>query len=76
MMVKRISKKLLEQHGAEFTSDFAANKAVVDKYTTIESQKIRNVVAGYTAKLVKQKGEEGGQKKRNPNSKEDLSKYY
>ena len=56
LLVKRLAKRLIKEHGPEFTSEFDKNKVLVEKYTNATSTKIRNIIAGYTARLVKQKG--------------------
>ena len=48
--IKRTALELLENHGDVFTKDFETNKALVTKYTTIESKVIRNRVAGYVTR--------------------------
>ena len=75
MLVKSIAKKLIKEHGQEFTSEFDKNKPLVDKYTTVTSQKMRNVIAGYTARLVKQRTIAEKEPKRRMHE-EDLSKFY
>jgi small subunit ribosomal protein S17e len=50
--IKRTALELLENHGDVFTKDFETNKALVTKYTTIESKVIRNRVAGYVTRKV------------------------
>jgi ribosomal protein S17E len=73
--VKRLTKQLMKEHASEFTTDFSKNKAIVSKYTDITSAKIRNTVAGYAARLVKQQSTDAGMPKRSQ-TKEDLSQYY
>jgi len=51
-LIKRVARKLLAEHGEEFTTDFEKNKEVVDRYLKL-SKKMRNVVAGYIVKLKK-----------------------
>ena len=72
-MIKRVTKQLVKEHKDEFTEDYNKNKEVVGKYTIIQSPKIRNVIAGYAARLVKQSKD--NKQKRSIN-KEDLSKFY
>ena len=48
--IKNIALRLVANHGDVFTKDFDANKALVTKYTTIESKTIRNRVAGYVTR--------------------------
>ena len=73
VLVKRVTKQLVEEHGDEFSDDFNKNKEVLKQYTNIESPKLRNVIAGYVSRLVKQAKE--GKVRRRPN-KEDISKFY
>ena len=72
--IKRITKQLMKEHASEFSPDFSKNKEIVSKYTDIESTKIRNTVAGYAARLVKQQSQNAGPRK--SMHKEDLSQYY
>ena len=74
-LVKGMAKKLVKLHGQEFTPEFGKNKELVSKYTTVESTKMRNIIAGYTARLVKQKIILDKEPKRRLHE-EDLSKFY
>ena len=49
--VKRIARELLDRYPSKFTADFEGNKKFVDEFTNISSTKLRNRVAGYTARL-------------------------
>jgi small subunit ribosomal protein S17e len=49
--VKRIARDLLDKYPSKFTADFENNKKHVCEYTNISSTKLRNRVAGYTARL-------------------------
>ena len=49
--VKRIARELLDRYPSKFSADFERNKKLVDEYTNISSIKLRNRVAGYTARL-------------------------
>tara|TARA_Y100000310_G_scaffold217822_1_gene218904 strand:- start:3583 stop:3831 length:249 start_codon:yes stop_codon:yes gene_type:complete len=73
ILVKRVTKQLVKEHKDEFSEDYNKNKEVVGKYANIESPKIRNVIAGYAARLVKQSKED---KQKRSINKEDLSKFY
>jgi len=75
LLVKRIAKKLVKVHGQEFTPEFEKNKALVEKYTNVESSKMRNIISGYTARLVKQKLILEKEPRRRLHE-EDLSKFY
>ena len=73
-LVKGIAHKLVKGHGQEFTSEFEKNKQLVRKYTTASS-KMRNVIAGYTARLIKQRMISEKEPRRRSHE-EDLSKFY
>jgi len=49
--VKRIARELLDKYPNKFSADFEKNKLLVNEYTNISSTKVRNKVAGYTARL-------------------------
>ena len=49
--VKRIARELLDRYPSKFSADFEKNKKLVDEFTNISSIKLRNRVAGYTARL-------------------------
>ena len=49
--VKRIARELLDKYPSKFSANFEANKQLVNQYTNISSTKLRNRVAGYTARL-------------------------
>jgi len=51
-LIKRTAKELMKQDD-KFTEDFEHNKKVLGK--TMPSKKIRNQIAGYIARLKKQK---------------------
>lgn len=71
--VKRITKQLVKDHSNEFTENYNTNKVVLNKYTKIYSPKLRNVIAGYASRLVRQS--KSVRERRKINS-EDLSKFY
>lgn len=75
LLIKRIAEKLIKGHGQEFTSEFGKNKELVNRYTTVSSIKLRNSIAGYAARLVKQKIVRENQPRRRIHE-EDLSKFY
>jgi len=72
-LVKRITKQLVAEHKEEFSEDYNKNKEVLKKYIIIKSPKIKNVIAGYTTRLIKQSKEN---KQRRRINTEDISKYY
>ena len=49
--VKRIARELLNKYPSKFSTDFEKNKQFVTELTNISSTKLRNRVAGYTARL-------------------------
>ena len=73
VLVKRVTKRLVKDHKDEFTEDYAKNKEVLKKYVIIKSPKIKNVIAGYAVRLVKQSKEH---KQRRRINAEDISKFY
>ena len=73
VLVKRVTKKLVSEHADEFSEDYSKNKEVLKKYASIKSPKMRNVIAGYVSRLVKQLKE--GKQKRMVHP-EDISKFY
>ena len=73
ILVKRITKKLVAEHKDDFSEDYNKNKEVLKKYIITKSPKIRNVIAGYTTRLIKQSKE--NKQKRRINT-EDISKFY
>ena len=54
MQIKRNSQEIFRENPGIFTSDFEENKKLVTQYRTIESKKLRNVIAGYLTRLAKQ----------------------
>ena len=52
--VKRISKELIETHQGKFTTDFEENKKLVAEYSTVSTKHLRNKIAGYITRLVRQ----------------------
>lgn len=55
--IKRTSVELMKKHEDKFGKDFDDNKQVVGSYTNVESKKVRNIIAGYITRLVKNKKE-------------------
>jgi len=53
-LIKRTSKKLLAEHPDRFSSDFEKNKPVVQELIPKANKKLRNIIAGYITRLVKQ----------------------
>lgn len=55
--VKRNGVMIYNQNPQAFTESFEENKKLVMKYAEINSKKLRNVIAGYVTRLVKQEKE-------------------
>lgn len=53
--IKSTGHALLRQYPDEFTADFNANKAQVEKLTGTESKVLRNRVAGYVTRKISSK---------------------
>ena len=52
-LVKRITNDIVDLHKEELSKDFEANKEKVEKYAHIPSKKLRNIIAGFTARKIK-----------------------
>ena len=57
MMIKRITNNLVAEHRDEFKKTFAENKVLLEQFADIPSKKLRNVIAGYVTRLMKEKKE-------------------
>ncbi|MCX6711855.1 MAG: 30S ribosomal protein S17e [Candidatus Woesearchaeota archaeon] len=53
-LIKRTTLKLYKDHKDRFKNDFEHNKGVVDELLITSSKKLRNIIAGYATRLVKQ----------------------
>ena len=56
-LIKRITNKLVAEHREEFKEDFEENKKLVEQFADIPSKKLRNTIAGYVTRQVKEKEE-------------------
>ena len=52
-LTKRMTLLLLKKHKDRFTEDFNHNKKAVSELTTVSSQKLRNIIAGYASRIVR-----------------------
>jgi len=52
-LIKRITRKLLDEHLDKFNGDFNDDKKVVTQWITPTSLKMRNTIAGYVSRLKK-----------------------
>ena len=73
VQIKRITHELVSLHGDKFTDNYEKNKEVLKNLITTSSKKLRNAIAGYAARLVKQSREP---KKAYLSKEEDISGYY
>ncbi|HWQ18254.1 MAG TPA: 30S ribosomal protein S17e [Methanotrichaceae archaeon] len=55
--IKNFAKDLMKTYEGDFGQDFDANKLKVSEYTDIKNKGIRNRVAGYITRVLRQKGE-------------------
>ncbi len=56
--IKRDGMKLFEMGRDVFTESFEENKKLLERFAEFRSKKLRNVIAGYITKLVKEKNRE------------------
>ncbi|AFC99230.1 Ribosomal protein S17E [Methanocella conradii HZ254] len=54
--IKSTVDALLRQYPGEFSEDFNANKAQVEKLTGVASKELRNRIAGYVTRKVHSRG--------------------
>ncbi|MEK6839370.1 MAG: 30S ribosomal protein S17e [Nanoarchaeota archaeon] len=54
-LIKRTGRKLYTKHKERFSGDFNHNKGLVQELLVEPNKKLRNIVAGYVTRLVKQK---------------------
>jgi small subunit ribosomal protein S17e len=52
--IKRVSKELIETYEGKFTTDFDENKKLVEEFTSVSTKHLRNKIAGYVTRLVRQ----------------------
>lgn len=53
-LVKRAAIKLMKIHPDRFKKDFNENKKLLVGVVDIQTKKLRNIIAGYLSRLVKQ----------------------
>jgi len=53
--LKRLANKLLKAHSEEFGTDFESNKKKVNEYSNVKGKTIRNKIAGYITRALKQR---------------------
>ncbi|MBC7118041.1 MAG: 30S ribosomal protein S17e [Methanobacteriaceae archaeon] len=55
--VKRIAKELVEKNPGKFTIDFEENKKLVEELSTVNTKHLRNKIAGYITRLMRQQSQ-------------------
>jgi len=56
-LIKRSTRKLLEARRSSFTTDFEHNKKMTQEMLNFPGKKLRNIIAGYATRLVKNEKE-------------------
>ncbi|MDP2908026.1 MAG: 30S ribosomal protein S17e [Nanoarchaeota archaeon] len=52
-MIKRTANLLIKNYPEKFTEDFEKNKKLVDEVAEIQTNKLRNIIAGYITRLTR-----------------------
>ena len=55
-MIKRTANLLIKNYPGKFTEDFEKNKKLVDEVAEIQTNKLRNIIAGYITRLTRKQG--------------------
>ena len=55
--VKRTAKELIEIYEDKFSTDFDENKKLVEEYSTVSTKHLRNKIAGYITRLIRQEAQ-------------------
>ncbi|NVM43615.1 MAG: 30S ribosomal protein S17e [Candidatus Lokiarchaeota archaeon] len=58
ILIKKVSKELINKYPDVFTTDFEKNKKLLDKYLEADSKHLRNRISGYVVTLMKIKSRE------------------
>ena len=58
ILIKNVSKELVNKYPDVVTTDFEQNKKLLDKYTEIDSKHLRNRISGYIVNLLKIRNQE------------------
>lgn len=53
VLIKKVSKELINKYPNVFTTDFEKNKKLLDKYLEIDSKHLRNRISGYIVNILK-----------------------
>jgi len=52
-LIKRTTNKLIDTNREKFTKDFEHNKQQVQELLNMPSKKLRNAIAGYISRIIK-----------------------
>ncbi|MHA2398178.1 MAG: 30S ribosomal protein S17e [Promethearchaeota archaeon] len=58
ILIKNVSKELINKYPEVFTTDFEQNKRLLDKYLEVDSKHLRNRISGYIVSLLKMKNQD------------------
>lgn len=53
LLIKNVSKELINKYPNVFSKDFEENKNILDEYVKIDSKQLRNRISGYIVSLIK-----------------------
>jgi len=53
ILIKNVSKELINKYPDVFTTDFESNKRLLDKFIEADSKHLRNRISGYIVTLLK-----------------------
>ena len=53
ILIKKVSKELINKYPDVFTTNFEKNKKLLDKYLEVDSKLLRNRISGYIVSLLK-----------------------
>ena len=56
-LVKRVTMKIIDEHSDKLKDNFEDNKKVLSDLADFPSKKIRNIVAGYATRIMKNREE-------------------
>ena len=58
VLIKNVSKELINKYPDVFSTNFEENKKLLDKYLEVDSKHLRNRISGYIVNLLKIKNRE------------------
>jgi len=53
ILIKNVSRELINKYPNVFTTNFEQNKKLLDKYLEVDSKHLRNRISGYIVNLLK-----------------------